>query len=139
QGARDQLAAEIRERIVETALLVAETVLRARIDRGEYPLPEIVRPALEALDAHGANREDVTVRLHPADLALLEKPGAAGALGAGLTLVADATVARASCVVEAPVGRVVADVRDAFREVASRLASVSGPGGAPAPPREGVA
>jgi flagellar assembly protein FliH len=82
---------------VELALAVASRLLYTRIETGDYPIEVMVQQVVERLSA----REEVTVALHPADLALLEarleeEPDLLGEDGR-IRLVADTTIPRGDC------------------------------------------
>lgn len=111
----------LEARFLEIATLVCDSVLGERIERGDYRVATLLGPALETLAEHGVRSAEITIRLHPADRVSLESAGDVASLGPGVALVEDEAISRASCVVETPVGSVVSDVQEAFREAIARL------------------
>jgi len=88
---------EMQQVAVELAVAVASHVMYERLGSGEFPIEELVRAAVKRLDPGSA----VTVRLHPDDLALLERRTSEEPLFAldteELRLVADSEMARGDC------------------------------------------
>jgi flagellar biosynthesis/type III secretory pathway protein FliH len=118
---RAEITRDLGRRLLDVAAAVCESVLGERVERGDYRVASLLRPALDTLASHGVRSADVTIRLHPADRVSLEAAGDVPSLGPGIALVEDESVARASCVIETPVGSVVSDVDEAFREAIARL------------------
>lgn len=118
---RAEAIRDLEARFLEIATLVCDSVLGERIERGDYRVASLLGPALATLAEHGVKSAEIAIRLHPADRVSLESAGDVPSLGPGVALVEDETVSRASCVVETPVGSVVSDVQEAFREAIARL------------------
>src|SRR5579884_3713825 len=88
---------EMQRVAIELAVAVASHVLYERLESGEFPIEELVRAAVKRLEP----RQAVTVRLHPEDVALLERRTAEEPLFAldteDLRLVADPKLGRGDC------------------------------------------
>jgi len=126
---REEFLRDMETRVVELASVVADWVLGERIERGDYRVAEIVRPAIDVLSSHGVPKGEVTVRLHPSDLLALEASGEIPSFGPDVAFRADASVEKASCVVETPVGSVLSDSREAFDAALERLRRARPKGG----------
>ncbi len=121
--ARDLCAAqrgrldEMQRVAVELAVAVASHVLYERLESGAFPIEELVRAAVKRLDP----RQAVTVRLHPDDLALLERRTSEEPLFAldteELRLVGDATLSRGDCRAETGDVAVLANLGEFLAEV----------------------
>ncbi|MGZ4461019.1 MAG: FliH/SctL family protein [Nocardioidaceae bacterium] len=107
--ARDAFAAlhaDLAEQAVAFALELAEQVVGRELATAADPGADAIRRAVAGLAAEPV----VAVRLHPDDLAALDR----GVLGAATTYVADPTLARGDAVVETDTGFVDATVRGAL-------------------------
>lgn len=121
------LIAEVRaaaeEELAELAVLIAEKILGREIEGGGYEIRSIVSRVLSEVPV----KEDVTVRLHPGDLAACQRLWAEtgdleeSALSA--RLVGDPSLGRGECVVETAAGSAeamvasqLAMVREAFKD-----------------------
>lgn len=92
--------AELEQDAVELAVAVARRLLLDRLDDGRFPVEALVGAALKRLASDGP----VVVRLHPDDLALLERRTGGRPLVPSdheVRLVADPEVARGGCRAEA--------------------------------------
>jgi flagellar assembly protein FliH len=84
--------------VLELACELARQVLRQELSVN----PEALRPVIrEALGLLAIENKSALVRLNPADLAVLEEAVRAEFANLSLTLLADATLTRGGCVVEA--------------------------------------
>ncbi|MBL8722680.1 MAG: hypothetical protein JNK49_01470 [Planctomycetes bacterium] len=129
QQALHSLPAQVNERldglaaqVVELGLAVARELLGQAIDRGLADPTKVVARCLRDC-VHGAERGDLVVRLHPADLALVQH-GLAAELevqeaAAAARFVADASVPRGGVRAETGAGR----LRYAPLEVFERMAA----------------
>ena len=121
----DRIAARTRPQLVDLAFAVAARVLAHAVERDPAAVAEVAARALES----ARHRAEVTLRVHPEDLAAIR--AAEGALEAGLSrarhfeLVADPSVGRGGAVVETEAGTVdarldrqLAALREALAEAA---------------------
>ncbi len=125
--ARDLCAAqrgrldEMQKVAVELAVAIASQVLYERLESGNFPIEELVRAAVKRMEP----RQAVTVRLHPDDLALLERRTAEEPLFAldteELRLVGDASLSRGDCRAETGDVAVLANLGEFLAEVRSDL------------------
>ncbi len=115
----EQVVADAEAHLPDLAIEIARNVLMQEIEAGRHDIEPIVRRALRSAPA---NRE-VVVRLHPEDLAQMEKAQAAdsAAPAANVRLVADSGVGRAECVVETAEGTVEARIEDELEQVKQAL------------------
>lgn len=119
-GDMEQLAAEFRSQaagqVAELALAIARAVLLQEVKAGRYEIDPIVAEAVGRMSGAGK----LVVRLNAADheacTAAREKLG-----GGRVEYVADAGVARASCVVEAAGGVMEYSVEAALEAARKRL------------------
>lgn len=102
----ERLAATARSDALEIGFLVARRILETEIASSPEPLFALVRSAIR----RAGETRTVGVRLHPADLALVEAKLAdpiGGGLGvAEVKLIPDGTLSRGDCIVEAEFGTV---------------------------------
>jgi flagellar assembly protein FliH len=103
-------AEALRARAAEPAALLARRMAEKIVGRALELDPALIAEiAAQALAASRSRAGAVVLRVHPDDLPAVEeaRPRFADRLGAALQLrvVADASVGRAGCVVETPVGR----------------------------------
>ena len=112
---------EMQRVAVELAVAVASHVLYERLDAGDYPVEALVRRAVKRLEAN----EAVTVRLHPDDLALLERRLGEGALfaldGDEVRLTADPALGRGDCRAETGDISVVSHLEEHLEEIRREL------------------
>ena len=108
---------EMQRVAVELAVAVASHVLYERLESGTFPIEELVRAAVKRLEP----RQAVTVRLHPDDLALLERRTSEEPLFAldteELRLAADPSLARGDCRAETGDVAVLANLAEHLAEV----------------------
>lgn len=98
-----ELFARHREEIAKLSVEIARKVLMQKVEQGDYEIESIVKEAL----LHAPSRQNIVVRLNPQDLTQClkaQQQGDAGALLAGVQLVADPNIGRAECVLENPKG-----------------------------------
>jgi flagellar biosynthesis/type III secretory pathway protein FliH len=110
EGQWDQQA---HQQIVDLALAIAAKVLMQEIRSQRHEIDPIVKAVLARAPSGG----DLTVRMHPEDLArceLARQPAGAGG-AAGARFVADSTVKRAECIVDTPQGFIRSDVESHLR------------------------
>jgi flagellar biosynthesis/type III secretory pathway protein FliH len=112
---------EMQRVAVELAVAVASHLLYERIESGDYAIEEFVREAVGRLEP----RQAVTVRLHPDDLALLERRTAEEPLFAldteDLRLVADGSLSRGDCRADTGDVAVMSSLEDYLAEVRREL------------------
>src|SRR5207249_3655574 len=66
---QQKLLGEMQRLAMDLAVAIASRFLNSQVHAGSAPMELWIREAIERLDA----RQPVTVRIHPEDLALLEK------------------------------------------------------------------
>ena len=117
----EQVRKQAEDHVLALALEIARKVLMQTVEAGQYEVEPIVRAALERLPGRG----DVTVHLHPDDLARCElaQPAEGGEAGpgAGVRFVSDPAVPPAGCRVASGQGTVASDVQTSFAAVAAAL------------------
>jgi flagellar assembly protein FliH len=92
------------QHIANLAVEIARKILQARVAENDYKIEAVIEQALKLAPA----KHNVTVRLHPEDLArlrTLQEQEGDSAIGAA-EFVADASVGRAECIVETPKGSI---------------------------------
>jgi flagellar assembly protein FliH len=112
------LDARLADTLVQTAVMLARQVVRSEITQR----PElIVQVAQDAVGAVILSARHLRLRLHPADLPLVEQ-GCADLLQArGVVLQADATLQPGGCVVESDLGQVDARIEARWAQAAAVL------------------
>lgn len=119
------LIGEVREATIELAHAIAAKLIFEQIDRDRFPIANLVHEVLARLQT----RDAAVVRLHPADLALLEEVPTIATSGdqRSLQYVADHTLARGDCRATAGEIKVVYELRHQIEEIRRQLLStVSG-------------
>ncbi len=119
------LVGEVREATIELAHAIAAKLIFEQIDRDQFPIANLVHEVLARLQT----RDAAVVRLHPADLALLNEFPAISTSGdeRSLQYIADSTLARGDCRATAGEIKVVYDLRHQIEEIQRQLLStVSG-------------
>lgn len=110
--------------VVELGLAVARELVGAALDRGlGDPTPVVARCLRDCV--HGAERGDLVVRLHPADLELVQRglatrPEIAAAAEAA-RFVGDPSVPRAGVRAETGAGRLRYEPREVFERMAAAI------------------
>lgn len=115
---QEQLVRQAEGQMVDLAIQIARKVLMQEIQAGRYEIDPIVKEALASLPV----RQEVLVRLHPADLASCElaRQGGAEAPGA-VRFVGDASIPKAHCLLETSQGVVESTVDGHLVRVAQAL------------------
>lgn len=119
---------ELRAVAVELAHAIASKLVFQKIASNSFPVDRLVSEVLGRL----SNREPATVRLHPDDLAVLNKDKLVGVAGTidserEVRLVADASLARGDCKAVAGEITVIYELRRQIEEIrAELLSTVSG-------------
>lgn len=122
-GLRTERADRLREwqrAAVELALTIAGRVLHERVEAGELAIDNKVRDMIAQLGDEAA----VTVRLNPADLALLSGRLGGGPLSdeyADPKFIADPNIGRGDCQVEGRESMLVSDVTRELEEIRDEL------------------
>ncbi|MCS7000128.1 MAG: FliH/SctL family protein [Bacteroidota bacterium] len=120
---QQQYAEAIRQ-IEPTVLDLAITIARAILGyEAEQSIACVVAQARAALEQYHGN-DAVTIRLHPEDLATLEKAGnplAAHSSSSSITLVADSSVEQGGCIVETALGTFDAQLRTQLKRARELL------------------
>ncbi len=115
---------EIAGIAVELGLAIAREIVGQALDQGHVdPTPIVVRCLRDCV--HGSERTDLVVRLHPADLELVQTqlarmPEIVDEVAAA-RLVADATMARGAVRAETETGRLRYDPREALERVCAEV------------------
>jgi flagellar biosynthesis/type III secretory pathway protein FliH len=106
---------------VELAVNIARKVLMQEIQAGRYEIDPIVQEALNRVPA----RQEIVVRLNPADLAKCRQAASIQAQEdcPGVRFVADNSVQRAHCLLETPHGIVESAVESNLEAVAAAMTS----------------
>jgi len=123
----DELLATQKGEIVRLSVEIARKILMQKVQKGDYKIESIVETALENAPTH----QDVVVRLHPEDLAHLQRlqssdtarsrqAGSSG-LFPGIEFVADASIGRAECLVETPKGVIKSLVDEHIQRISEAL------------------
>lgn len=115
-----QLYVQHKDEIAELSVEIARRVLSRQIADGDYEIEAIIKETLK--DAPTA--EDLTVRLNPEDLALLQSARQKSEQDTSLhnaRLVADAQVGKAECVVESPKGAIESRINEQLERIAKAL------------------
>jgi flagellar biosynthesis/type III secretory pathway protein FliH len=114
---------EMQRVAVELGVAVASHVLYERIESGDFPIEELVRAAVKRLEP----RQAVTVRLHPEDVALLERRTSGEPLFAldteEMRVVADTALARGDCRAETGDVAVLANLQEHLADIRRDLLS----------------
>ena len=127
QRAMQQSQVSVTQRTDELAALVVElglSIVGAALDRGDCdPTPTVVHCLRDCV--HGSDEDDLVVKLHPDDLALVSErlramPDLADAV-AKSKFVADATLGRGEVRASTDAGKLRYDPRETFERVASAV------------------
>lgn len=124
QASVTQRVDELAALVVELGLSVAREIVGAALDRGDVdPTPTVVHCLRDCV--HGSDDEDLVVKLHPDDLALVSErlrtmPDLADAV-AKAKFVADATLGRGEVRASTDAGKLRYDPRETFERVAAAV------------------
>jgi len=115
---------EVAAIAVELGLAVAREIVGNALDRGFVdPTPTVARCLRDCV--HGSNRTDLVIRLHPADLELVQRQLALMTElrdeVAGSRFVADPSVGRGAVRAETDAGRLRYDPREALERIATEV------------------
>ena len=111
------------EEIISLSLSIAEKVLQHEIENGRYKIGEVVRSTLRAVRNKGA----IVVKANPRDYELTRQAveRSQQSNGAeGITIVADESVAPASCCIETESGRVSSEISERLKRIERGLLKV---------------
>jgi flagellar biosynthesis/type III secretory pathway protein FliH len=123
-GTVDARLDQVAALAVELGLAIAREVIGATLDAGRYdPTPTVVRCLRDCV--HGSDRADLSIRLHPDDLAaVLDRLAAQPELRAAVAdarIEADPGLARGAVVAESGAGRLRHDPREVFERVSAAI------------------
>jgi flagellar assembly protein FliH len=114
----DGLQQDMARTLATTAANLARQVVRGELGTR----PELVaQVAQEALDALLLSARHITLRVHPADHAMVAQGCAEVLVARGARLLADASVARGGCFVESDVGVIDASIDARWRRAVAAL------------------
>ncbi len=118
----DELAEHMSRTVVDLALEVAAAIVDHEISASASP----GRDALVRAVAVAPDRVELIARLHPEDAALLQDANALDGIAPGrsITVVADPSVDRGGCLLDAGGSRIDAGVTTAFARVRAALVGV---------------
>ena len=116
----DAMEKDMARCLAESATQLAEQIVRSEISQR----PELVQAvAREATEALLRSASQITLRVHPDDLALVAD-GAGDVLEArGARLIADKSITRGGCLVESDIGKVDATIQARWRQCVASLGS----------------
>lgn len=108
-----------KEQIAKLSVAIAQKILAAKIEKGDYEIESIVQEALE----NTATRRDVTVHLNPQDMTQMQKAieDKTSEEPEGVRFVADASIGRAECMIETPSGIVEATIGKHLERICEAL------------------
>jgi flagellar biosynthesis/type III secretory pathway protein FliH len=126
----DELLAMQKGEIARLSVEIARKILMQKVQKEDYKIESIVEAALENAPTH----QDVVVRLHPEDLAQLQRlqssdtarshQAGSGGLFPGIEFVPDASIGRAECLVETPKGVIKSLVDEHIQRISEALEKV---------------
>ncbi len=126
QQAADQLSEtcrnlfhDHRDQIAQLAVEIARVVLMQKVLEGAYDIEAIVKESL----SHAPTREDVSIRVNPADLAdcCAAQGRETDKAFVGVQFVADHGVGRAECVLESPRGVIQSMIDEHLHKIGEAL------------------
>ena len=129
----DALEREMAQAVSQSALLLAQRVVRAELRT--HP-EQVVEAATQAINAVLQSARQIRVLVHPDDHALVATGAAEVLQGRGARLVAQPGIERGGCLVESDLGQVDARIAARWRQAAAVLGSElpwTGDEAAPAP------
>jgi len=117
----ERLAEQTRADALEIGFQVARRILEIELTTSAEPLFALVRAAVR----RAGESRTLTLRLHPADKALIDESGGAarvdGLMAARLQIAADPSLARGDCMVDADFGSVDGRLDTRFAQVRQAL------------------
>ncbi len=118
----DATFAAHKEEIARLAVEIARKILAQEVENGDYKIEPIIRETL----SNAPVRQDVVVRLNPADLTEWQKLRAnePGEDFTGIKFVPDASVRRAECVLETPKGIIESLIDQHLEQIGKALRKV---------------
>ena len=118
----DATFAAHREEIARLAVEIARKILAQKVENGDYKIEPIIRETL----SNAPVRQDVVVRLNPADLSEWQKlrENEPGEDFTGIKFVPDASIGRAECVVETPKGIIESLIDQHLEQIGKALRKV---------------
>ena len=114
----EQLEQGLAGQVAEVAIALARQVVRTELQTQPAAVAAV---AQEALGAALMSAQQLALRLHPDDLALVRQHAGAALAERGARLVSDATLTRGGCVVETDVGVIDASVEARWRRATAAL------------------
>ncbi len=115
----DKMFAAHREEIAHLSVEIARKILTYKVKNGDYEIESIVKKALD----NAPGRQDLTVHLHPDDVAQCQKAQETEPNGAltGIKFVSDSNIGRAECLLESPKGIVKSLIDENLERIARAL------------------
>ncbi len=117
QSVHERMVVEHRQAIAKLAIEIARKILAQKVKESDYQIELIVQEALNNAPA----RQNIVVRLNPADLARCQQMQQSDSALASVKLVADPGIGAAECVVETPKGKVESLIEGHLEQVAKAL------------------
>lgn len=118
----DATFAAHREEIARLAVEIARKILAQKVENGDYKIEPIIKEAL----SNAPVRQDVVVRLNPADLTEWQnlRENEPGEDFTGIRFVPDASIGRAECVLETPKGIIESLIDQHLEQIGKALRKV---------------
>jgi flagellar biosynthesis/type III secretory pathway protein FliH len=118
----DAAFAAHKEEIARLAVEIARKILAQKVENGDYKIEPIIKETL----SNAPVRQDVVVRLNPADLTEWQKlrESEPGEDFTGIKFVADASIGRAECVLETPKGIIESLINQHLEQIGKALRKV---------------
>src|SRR4030043_109073 len=115
----DATFAAHKEEIARLAVEIARKILAQKVENGDYKIEPIIKEAL----SNAPVRQDVVVRLNPADLTEWQKlrENEPGEDFTGIKFVPDASIGRAECVLETPKGIIESLINQHLEQIGKAL------------------
>ena len=118
----DATFAAHKEEIARLAVEIARKILAQKVENGDYKIEPIIKETL----SNAPVRQDVVVRLNPADLTEWQKlrESEPGEDFTGIKFVPDASIGRAECVLETPKGIIESLIDQHLEQIGKALRKV---------------
>jgi len=118
----DATFAAHKEEIARLAVEIARKILAQKVENGDYKIEPIIKETL----SNAPVRQDVVVRLNPADLTEWQKlrESEPGEDFTGIKFVPDASIGRAECVLETPKGIIESLINQHLEQIGKALRKV---------------